>query len=304
MPWWDARNAELVAWDPEDDRFSMDRAVEVSGLCLTPSALFLASEKYPLLLALDPAGLRPPRVIELGLPKGAEVEGLAWSGGSLYLCDEANAAVYRVPLPPSLAEGRSAPDGPLAVQRLPIEGVHIDGGKSGLEGIAVTEDGTDVVLLHERARDEAGCFSTLYRFRLTEDRLILDGPPVRIALEDCTWRLSDLSRRHGSLFGLKTRFPGERYEVVLIDERSGSLTTVLDLTDVARAAAADGYSNNLEGLAVAEVLFVVSDNAATPRAMGVEPGSARQTTLLIRVPAALGPHTTSSAPKKPPISSS
>jgi hypothetical protein len=144
-----------------------------------------------------------------------------------------------------------------------------------------------VFLLRERRGVElSGCSSTIFRLLLENDRLVAAQPPIEIALEDCTWRLSALELWRGRLLALKTRYPGEEYLVVEVDPENGRWWPLCDLTDLARRLAAEGWSNNLEGLALDDDgnLFLVSDNAVTWDAAPGGPPPARERTLLLRVP--------------------
>ncbi len=82
------------------------------------------------------------------------------------------------------------------------------------------------------------------------DRLASRSEPLEIDLEDCAWRLTGLAWWKGALLGLKTQFPGERYEVVTIDQQTGEIEVVLELTTLLRALESEGWSNNVEGIAV------------------------------------------------------
>ena len=277
---WDVARAENLVWRPDDEHFTQDWALETSGLAFTDEGLVAPSEKYARLLFFN--GSLDARVVELGVPRHAELEGVAWHGGSLYLCDEAHAAVYRVELGPGTNEVPR-----LAAVELSIEGIEVAGGKIGVEGIEVSRDGRYIHLLLERSGDEStGCVSRLWLLRMDADRLIAEGAPVNIPLEDCNWRLTGLAWMDGRLLGLKTQYPGERYQIVEIDRNSGSYEVVQDLTDFLRGVRADGWGNNVEGIAVDDegALWLIGDNAVSGVIDDEYPKQTDERALLVRIP--------------------
>ncbi len=279
---WDAGRAEILAWHPDDDNFSQDRALETSGLAVVGDELVAPSEKYARLLFFD--NQLDARVVEIGVPTHAELEGVAWHAPSIYLCDEAHAAVYRV----DLGHGaRSLPR--LAAIELPIDGVELVGGKVGVEGIEVSRDGAYVSLLLERSGEPTtGCVSRLWLLRVRTDRLVAEGTPFDIPLEDCNWRLTGLAWRGDRLLGLKTQYPGERYQVVEIDQSTGATTLVQDLTDLVRSVHDGGWGTNVEGIAVTDdgALWLIGDNAVTGVIDDPYPPPTDEKALLMRIPRA------------------
>jgi hypothetical protein len=277
---WDVARAEELVWQPDDEEFRQDRALETSGLAFTDEYLVAPSEKYARLLFFDDA--LAARVVAIGVPRHAEIEGVAWHGGSLYLCDEAHAAVYRVDLGSAT---RSLPR--LAAVELQIEGVDVVGGKIGVEGIEVSKDGEYVHLLLERSGDpSSGCVSRLWLLRIDENRLVAEGTPIDLPLEDCNWRLTGLAWQGERLLGLRTQYPGERYEVVEIDRIAGSVTVVQDLTDYLRGVRDEGWGNNVEGIAVDADgdLWLIGDNAVTGVIDDPYPPRTDERALLVRIP--------------------
>ena len=277
---WDLSRAETLSWSPDDEGFSQDRAVETSGLAFTDEVLVAPSEKYARLLFLSPA--LDARVVEVGVPSHAELEGVAWHDGSLYLCDEAHAAIYRVRLGD---ETRLLPK--LAAVEMKVSGVDLIGGKIGVEGIEVSADGRYVHLLLERSGDPtSGCVSRLWLLRIDGDRLIAEGSPFNILLEDCNWRLTGLAWMDGRLLGLKTQYPGERYEIIEIDRIAGTFEVVQDLTDYLRGVRAAGWGNNVEGIAIGSDgdLWLIGDNAVTGVIDEEYPPETDERALLVRIP--------------------
>ena len=279
---WDVSRAEEVTWRADDEHFSQDWALETSGLAFAGVELVAPSEKYSRLLFFNRD--LESRVVAIGVPRHAEIEGVAWHDDSLFMCDEAHAAVYRVELGDAT---RNLPK--LAAVQLPIEGIDVEGGKIGVEGIEVSADGRYIHLLLERSGDEStGCVSRLWLLRSEGDRLIVEGTPIDLALEDCNWRLTGLAWMDGKLLGLKTQYPGERYEIVEIDRLSGSFEVVQDLTDYLRGVRKKGWGNNVEGIAIDDdgALWLIGDNAVTGVIDEEYPPETDERALLVRIPRA------------------
>jgi hypothetical protein len=277
---WDVARAEILTWRPDDPNFTQDRALETSGLALTDDALVATAEKYARLLFFD-AELEA-RVVEVGVPRYAELEGVAWHAGTLYLCDEAHAAVYRIDLSAATVDVPK-----LAAVELPLEGIEVVGGKIGVEGIEVSRDGRSIYLLLERSGEPpTGCVSRLWSLRIEPDRLVAEAEAIDLPLEDCNWRLTGLAWMGQRLLGLKTQFPGERYQVVEVDPATAATTLLQDLTDLLRGVRAEGWGNNVEGIAVADdgALWLIGDNAVTGVIDDPYPPPTDEKALLLRIP--------------------
>jgi hypothetical protein len=154
-------------------------------------------------------------------------------------------------------------------------------------GLAATADG--LWLLLERAGDDvSGCVSRIWRLRRdgpTDASVV--GDPIDIQLDDCAWRLTALEFWHGRLLGLKTQFPGERYEILEIDPAAGRTRVVLDLTDLLRSVRVDGWGNNVEGLAISDdgSMWMVGDNRVSGVVDDEQPPSwPDEKALLLRLP--------------------
>ena len=279
---WDVSRAEELTWRADDEHFTQDWALETSGLAFAGNEMVAPSEKYARLLFFNDE--LEARVVALGVPRHAEIEGVSSHGDSLFMCDEAHAAVYRVDL------GDATRDLPrLAAVQLPIEGIDVEGGKIGVEGIEVSADGRYLHLLLERSGDPSiGCVSRLCLLRVDENRLIAEGTPIDLPLEDCNWRLTGLAWMDGRLLGLKTQYPGERYEIVDIDRVAGSFEVVQDLTDYLRGVRADGWGNNVEGIAIDSegALWLIGDNAVTGIIDDEYPSQTDERALLVKIPRA------------------
>lgn len=276
---WDTSRAEALVWHADDEHFDQGWALETSGLAFTDTEMVAPSEKYARLLFFD-RDLNA-RVVEVGVPRHAELEGVAWHDGSLYLCDEAHAAVYRVDL------GKGAELLPkLAAVEMKIEGIDVVGGKIGVEGIEVSPDGHYLSVLLERSGDpETGCVSRMWQGRLEGDRLIAEDAAVEISLEDCNWRLTGLAWDGTHLLALKTQYPGSRYHIVEFVS-AGETALVQDLTDYLRGVRADGWGNNVEGIAVADdgALWLIGDNSVSGVIDDQYPPRTDEKALLLRIP--------------------
>lgn len=293
-PLWDLEHAEVLRWSSaEGFDLSQDRAIEASGAAVWGDLLLVTAEKYATVLVIDTAGGLEARAARLQVPPHTELEGITVDGESAYLCDEAHAAVYRIALDQLLASSMPGADqssiSPVPVEALALNGIDVARGKLGLEGIAVDRDSGQVFLLLERSSDQGGgCYSTVFRMRSDGGELDVDGPPVIISLDDCTWRLTALEVYDGALLALMSKFPGRRYHLVEIDLESATISELLDLTGLASRARAAGYGDNLEGLAVdrSGALWLLSDNAMTGTIDDPSPPVAEELTMLVRAPLA------------------
>jgi hypothetical protein len=206
--WWDPADAELLTWHADQPSFDQDFALEASGLAASDRFLYVASEKYARVLQLPVDAPTTARAIAIAVPAHSELEGVAYGGGALYLCDEAHAAVYEVPLP--VGEELTGVENalPLVAIELPVVGPDIAPGKVGVEGIVVDAAAHRLWLLLERqGSPETGCVSTIYRLRRTGGTLEEDGAPLTIALPDCDWRLTG-SSCGGRAAGPENAVPG------------------------------------------------------------------------------------------------
>ena len=88
------------------------------------------------------------------------------------------------------------------------------------------------------------------------------------------------------MIALKTKFPGMRYEVVTVDLQTGDTAVLLDPTKLLRLLAREGWSNNVEGIAVSGdgSLWLVADNAVTGVINDPLPPPGESHTLLLRIP--------------------
>ncbi len=285
---WDLERAQLMFWSSDEPSFHQGSAIEASSIAAAGDLLIVAAEKYGCLVVIDCGDGHRARVVRLEVPRHSELEGVAVSGDTLYLSDEAHAVAYAIELDSLRRLTEVSADEMLPVKRLPLEGVSLTGSKIGFEGIEISRGGGRAYLMLERTGShETGCLSRIYELRIEADRLVLEGDPVEIVLEDCFWRLTDLAWWDERLIALKTQFPGERYEVIEIDLATGTYSVLMDLTRMMVRLAAHGWNNNLEGLAVSGdgALWLVSDNSVTITVDDPLPPPAKDRTLLVRLPA-------------------
>jgi len=290
QPAWDVERAEIIHWRASDPAFEQGFALEASGLAASGGRLFVPSEKYARILIIDQTADARARVIRLDVPRHSELEGIAVVGEVLLFCDEAHAAVYEVPIGDESQRAEGGASEPWKAKKLPFADLDVRGGKIGFEGIEVDpNDGRIYVLLERSGSETTGCVSRIYRVRRAGDRLISDRDPLEVELEDCAWRLTGLAWWEDRLVALRTQFPGERYEVLTIDLATGAADVVLDLTEVLRSLARKGWSNNVEGIAVADdgSLWLVADNAVTGVIDDPLPPPNDDGTLLLRIPPTL-----------------
>lgn len=286
---WNVARAEVVRWHADEPFFAQDFAIEASGLAASDRFLWVTSEKYGGLLLIDLQGRPYVKTVRVGVPKHAELEGVALVDGGVLLCDEAHAAVYEAPIDDERQVFAFPPSQPLPVHSLTLEGVAVRGGKIGFEGIEVdADDGTVYLLLERSGTEETGCVSRIWKLNRIANGLRADGDPIEVQLKDCTWRLTGLAWWEGELIALRTQFPGMRYEVVTVDLLTGDTEVLLDPTKLLRRLAREGWSNNVEGIAVSGdgSLWLVADNAVTGVINEPLPPRGESYTLLLRIPRA------------------
>jgi hypothetical protein len=286
-PPWAIAHAQVVRWQAEEPYFSQEFAIEASGLAASDQFLWVPSEKYRGLLLIELVKHTQVKRIRIGVPPRAEIEGVALVEGGVILCDEAHAAVYEVPVEDERQIFDSPPVDALPVTKLTLEGVGVRGGKIGFEGIEVDPDAGTIYLLLERSgSEETGCVSRIWCLERNDGILRSDGDPLEVQLQDCTWRLTGLAWWQGGLIALRTQFPGERYEVVSVDLQTGDTEVLLNSTRLLRMLAREGWSNNVEGIAVSGdgSLWMVADNAVTGVVDDQIPPPGESGTLLLRIP--------------------
>ncbi|MCK5377412.1 MAG: esterase-like activity of phytase family protein, partial [Acidobacteria bacterium] len=119
----------------------------------------------------------------LAVPPHSELEGVALHDGTLYFCDEANAAVYSAHLGDEQKLAVEPERRSIEARELIVQGVRVQGNKIGFEGIEVSPDGRLLYVLLERSGDEAsGCSAKIYRQRNRKGYLELEEDPLEVVL--------------------------------------------------------------------------------------------------------------------------
>jgi hypothetical protein len=256
-------------------------------MAASENLLFVTSEKYGHLLLVHPAESGRARTVQLAVPRYAELEGVALGTGSLFFCDEAHAAVYQLVMDDEQELMESPSDGRRPLFELALEGVGVRGGKIGFEGIEVDDDGTIYLLLERSGAEETGCVSRIWTLQRSNGSLRSEVDPIDVQLEDCNWRLTGLAWWGDELIALRTQFPGMRYEVITVDLETGDTAVLLDPTKLLRILSREGWSNNVEGIAISAdgALWLVADNAVTEVIDDPLPPRGQERTLLLRIPA-------------------
>jgi hypothetical protein len=286
-PPWDLKRAEIVKWQSDHPAFSQEFALEASGLAASQELLFVTSEKYGRLLLVHPAESGRVVTVRLAVPQYTELEGVALGEDGLIFCDEAHAAVYLLAMDDEQALMESAGGERQPVFEFVLEGVGVRGGKIGFEGIEIDpDDGSVYILLERSGTEETGCVSRIWELERSNEILSSWADPIEVHLDDCTWRLTGLAWWNGELIALRTQFPGMRYEVVSIDLETGATVVLLDPTKLLRILSREGWSNNVEGIAIGAdgSLWLVADNAVTGVISDPLPPLGEKRTLLLRIP--------------------
>jgi len=286
-PPWNLARAQVVKWQAEEPFFAQEFAIEASGLAASHRFLWVPSEKYGGLLLMELSKHAHVKTVRVGVPRHAELEGVALVDGGVLLCDEAHAAVYQVLVDNERDLFAAPPQEPLPAEALTLEGVSVVGGKIGFEGIEVDDDDGTVYLLLERSgTEETGCVSRIWDLHRSDGILRANGEPIEVPLANCSWRLTGLAWWGDELIALRTQFPGYRYEVVTIDRETGATEVILNPTSLLRLLAREGWSNNVEGIAVSGdgSLWLVADNAVTGVIDDTIPPPGDSNTLLLRIP--------------------
>lgn len=285
-PPWNLARAQVVKWRADEAFFAQEFAIEASGLAASHRFLWVPSEKYGGLLLVELTKHALVKTVRVGVPRYAELEGVALVDGGVLLCDEAHAAVYEISVESERDLFESPPLEPLPAVALTLEGVSVVGGKIGFEGIEVDDDGVVYLLLERSGSEETGCVSRIWDLHRSNGSLRANGDPIDVPLANCSWRLTGLAWWKGELIALRTQFPGSRYQVVTVDLETGATEVLLNPTGLLRLLAREGWSNNVEGIAVSGdgSLWLVADNAVTGVIDETVPPPGDSSTLLLRIP--------------------
>ncbi len=281
------------AWTAATSTVHPKLAIGASSLAFGPeNQLYMASEKFPILLAFPQAAGVAPAVIPLtGIPNvdnGVDLEAMSVHDGQLYLLDEdvpegtgnrRQLSIYRtsasapgqvqtltVEFTPQVGFDNSSVDNE-RTNYSSIEGLVVVGKRIGTDP-AMPDDGPWFYLLDERDRVAGNSYvAKLYLGRLVGDRIDVTDPAIEFPLGtaqhyDNAFRMTDLFLHDGELYALKTRYIPGMYEVVRCDLTRRILVTVVDFT-AATPLTEKQYSSNYEGAAVdpkSGRLFLTADN--------------------------------------------
>lgn len=247
----------------------MNNQVSMSGIKYMGHTLYFASERCPMIVALDPQTSRIIKTIPIQVPQGFEMEGISSYKDKLYLISENIAAVYEVnPENGSLQQINTSIN-------LPPKSKNGD----GMEGIATNEANQKFYLLRER--NEERTQSEIYTFSIEPGNG--DSPlnlkyesKVVIPLENYQWRYSDIcyDAANSRLLFLKSYSKGKLRQQFLesIDiDKDGNLqreslknVPVTNFSEISNDYKDQDYSMNLEGITIDDDgnLYLVSDNTS------------------------------------------
>lgn len=263
----------------------LHKQVCVSGIKYLDGKLFMASERCPVILAVDTATGNLINTLNINVPQVFEMEGITSYKGSLYLITESVAAVYAVN--PSSGElvtiGTSQP--------LPPKSKSGD----GMEGIAANEKHDKFYLLRERNDDMSRSQILTFAVQSTKDGTnLLYESTIELPLENPQWRYSDIcfDSRTGKLLCLKSFSKGklrkqfiESLEANEKGELQPSTLTnipVTDFSEISNRYKDEDYSMNLEGITIDEngTIYIVSDNTS---GKAVCEAPAKEKTILLKL---------------------
>lgn len=247
----------------------LDKQVCISGVKFLNNRLYMASERCPKIIVLDPATATITKTIELQPPQEFEMEGLTSYKDKLYLISENIAAVYEV----TIATGAIR----LVKTSNTLHPKSKDG--DGMEGIAANEKSNKFYLLRER--DENKTHSQIFTYSIEPGD---KGAPIslkyesiiELPLENPQWRYSDIcvDPVNSRLLCLKSYSKGKLrqqfIESIEFDESGKLLEATLKNIPVENFSSTSNkykdqdYSMNLEGISIDENgnIFIISDNTS------------------------------------------
>lgn len=247
----------------------MNNQVSMSGIKYMGHTLYFASERCPMIVALDPETSRITKTISIQVPQEFEMEGMTSYKNKLYLVSENVAAVYEV----------NPENGSLKQINISINLPPKSKNGDGMEGIASNETNQKFYLLRER--NEERTQTEIYTFSIEPG----DGNSpislkyesmITIPLENHQWRYSDIcyDAANARLLCLKSYSKGKLRQQFLesIDiDKNGKLQReslknmpVTNFSEISNEYKDQDYSMNLEGITIDEDgnLYIVSDNTS------------------------------------------
>lgn len=247
----------------------LDKQVCISGMKYFNKSLYFASERCPVIFAVNPVDGTIVNTINIQVPQAFEMEGMTSYKDKLYLVSENIAAVYEVN--PQTSELRIVQTSEALPQKSP-EG-------DGMEGIAANEKNNKFYLLRERTDDMLKSQIYTYSIHQSGDK----GPVtlkyesmIELPLENRQWRYSDIcmDTENSRLICLKSYSKGKLrqqfLESISIDSTGNmSIETLMNVpvenfSQVSNQFKNQDYSMNLEGITIdnAGNIFIVSDNTS------------------------------------------
>lgn len=246
----------------------MNKQVCISGMKFYKDKLYMASERCPKIIVMDPATAAITNTISLQVPQNFEMEGMTSYNDKLYLVSENIAAVYEVTISTGAIK--------IIQTSSPLPPKSKDG--DGMEGIAANEKNNKFYLLRERNDDLSASQLYTYSVETGADAAIFlkYESMVQLPLENPQWRYSDIcvDTDNARLLCLKSyskgKFRQQYLESVDIDINGKLLPETLknlaveNFTDASKAYKTQDYSMNLEGITTGNngSIYIVSDNTS------------------------------------------
>lgn len=266
---------------------ALNKQVCISGMKYMDGKIYFASERCPVIFAIDPATSAITSTININVTQVYEMEGLTSYKNKLYAVSENMVAIYEInPADGATQELKTS-------QPLPPKSKNGD----GMEGIAANETNNKFYLLRER--NEEMTVSQIWTFSIepgSEDNSfsLKYESMIELPLKNPQWRYSDIcyDKENDRLLCLKSYSKGKLrqqfIEAIEID-KSGNLQkeTLKDLnverfSEISNEYKDQDYSMNLEGITVDKDgnIWIVSDNTSG-KAMCDMP--AKEKTILLQL---------------------
>lgn len=248
---------------------SLHKQVCISGMKYFNKALYLASERCPILYSVNPENGNIIDSINLSIPQNFEMEGMTSYKNKLYMVSENIAAVYQVN--PQTGELKTVQ----ISEPLPPKSKNGD----GMEGIAANEQHKKFYLLRERTEDMTQTQIYTYSVEQTSEEavpVLQYQSMIELPLENPQWRYSDIciDTANNRLICLKSYSKGKLRQQFLesmkIDNDGNLIRETLAnipveaFSETSNKYKSEDFSMNLEGITIDEEgnIFIVSDNTS------------------------------------------
>ena len=265
----------------------LNKQVCISGMKLYKGQLYLASERCPKIIVLDPSTATISNTISLQVPLEFEMEGMTSYKDKLYLVSENVAAVYEV----TITTGEIK----LIQTSNTLPAKSRDG--DGMEGIAANEKYNKFYLLRER--DDNMTHSQIFTFSAEPGNehspvILRYESTIELPLENPQWRYSDIcvDSENSKLLCLKSYSKGKLrqqfIESIDIDEYGELQATTLtnipveNFSETSNKYKDQDFSMNLEGITVNDygTIYIVSDNTSGKASCELD---AKEKTILLQL---------------------